>query len=34
MAGALLVLTAVTALGVFGTGAIMWRKDFQPLLPV
>ena len=30
MAGAMLVLTAVTALGVFGTGAIMWRKDFAP----
>jgi hypothetical protein len=33
MAGALLVLTAITALGVFGTGAIMWRKDFAPFLP-
>lgn len=32
MAGAMLVLTAVTALGVFGTGAIMWRKDFAPFL--
>lgn len=30
MATALLVLTAVTALGVFGTGAIAWRKDFEP----
>lgn len=34
MAGTLLVLTAITALGVFGTGAIMWRKDFAPFLPV
>lgn len=33
MAGALLILTAVTALGVFGTGAIMWRKDFAPFFP-
>lgn len=32
MAGAVLVFTAVTALGVFGTGAIMWRKDFAPFL--
>lgn len=34
MAAALLVLTGLTALGVFGTGAIMWRKDFAPFLPV
>jgi hypothetical protein len=33
MAGALLILTAVTALGVFGTGAIMWHKDFAPFFP-
>ncbi len=32
MAGALLLLTAITALGVFGTGAIAWRKDFEPFL--
>lgn len=33
MATALLALTAVTALGVFGTVTIMWAKDFLPLLP-
>lgn len=33
MALGLLALTAVTALGAFGTVTIMWAKDFLPLLP-
>jgi hypothetical protein len=33
MAAVMLAVIAVTALGVFGTITIAWRKDFMPLLP-
>ena len=33
MATLMLTVTAITALGAFGTVTIMWRKDFLPLLP-
>jgi hypothetical protein len=29
----MLAVTAVTALGAFGTVTIMWAKDFLPLFP-
>jgi hypothetical protein len=33
MATAMLAVTALTALGAFGTVAIMWAKDFAPFIP-
>jgi hypothetical protein len=33
VAAAMLAVTAVTALGAFGTVTIMWAKDFLPLFP-